>query len=131
MTLSVLLYATADWLLPLAQIKVMQTAAAPPAQIVLVLDGFWPAVPLPSDARVVILHFGSVIGRPAALRLAARAATGDTLLRFEDWQQYGSDLGSLPSNPQPREQTVTGDPRQVWAEGPGALAGAGAAPPGR
>ena len=131
MTPSVLLYATADWLLPLAQAKVMQTAPQPPDQIVLILDGFWPAVPIPSDTKLVVCHFGKPIGRRDALRRATAAATGDKLLRFEDWQHYGSDLGSLPSDPQPVEQTITGDPRQVWTERPGDVDGEGGTPDGR
>lgn len=57
--------------------------AAGEIEIVVALEGYWPDPPLPSDKRIVQLHFGKARGMRPALNAAADLATGKYLLKCD------------------------------------------------
>jgi glycosyltransferase involved in cell wall biosynthesis len=57
--------------------------AAGDIEIVCVLDGCWPAEPLPDDKRLKILHRGTAMGMRQAINAAAQIATGEYLLKAD------------------------------------------------
>ena len=116
MSVSVLCVAAeADLVKVLGEVWLLVSSTRPPDQVVMVFDGCWPTHLPPVDPRVVLYHTGAVRGLQASYRAAAILATGSELYRYEDWQRY-VESGILPQRTQPDEQTVTGDPRQIWTD---------------
>lgn len=52
-------------------------------ELLVVLDGYWPVPPLPTDKRLKILHRGDARGMRPAINDAARVATGQYLLKCD------------------------------------------------
>lgn len=52
-------------------------------EVVVVLDGYWPDPPVPSDPRVKLLHRGTAQGMRPGINAAAAMATGDYLMKCD------------------------------------------------
>jgi len=52
-------------------------------QIVTVLDGYWPPVPIPVHPRITVLHHNRSIGQRAATNEGARVATGEWVCKLD------------------------------------------------
>lgn len=52
-------------------------------QIVVVLDGYWPPVPIPVNPRVTVIHHNKSIGQRAATNEGARVATGEWICKLD------------------------------------------------
>lgn len=57
--------------------------AAGDVEVIVVLEGYWPDPPLPSDPRLKLLHFGVARGMRAALNAAVQSSTGQYLLKVD------------------------------------------------
>jgi len=53
-------------------------------EIVVVLDGYWPKVPLKEDKRVVTVHLGRNRGMRGAINIGVLASTGEYLMRTDE-----------------------------------------------
>ena len=52
-------------------------------EVIVVLDGWWPAEPLPADPRVKILHWGEAKGLRPSLNAAVQMSTGDFIFKLD------------------------------------------------
>lgn len=52
-------------------------------EVVVVLDGYWPNPPLPSDPRLRILHWGEAHGMRPSINAAVQVTTGDWLMKLD------------------------------------------------
>lgn len=64
-------------------VKDVLAKAAGPIEVIVVLDGYWPNPPLPSDKRIVQIHFGEARGMRPAINAAAEAARGKYLMKLD------------------------------------------------
>jgi glycosyltransferase involved in cell wall biosynthesis len=58
-------------------------------ELCVVLDGYWPVVPLKDDPRVRIIHFGKNQGMRRAINAGVAIARGDFLMRMDEHQMIG------------------------------------------
>ena len=49
-------------------------------EIVVVLDGYWPKVPIKDDKRVTIVHLGKNRGMRGAINIGVLASTGEYII---------------------------------------------------
>lgn len=52
-------------------------------EVIAVLEGYWPNPPLPSDKRLIQLHFGQARGMRPAINAAVECARGDYLMKCD------------------------------------------------
>lgn len=64
-------------------VKDVLAKAAGEIEVIVVLDGYWPDPPLPSDKRIIQIHFGQAKGMRPAINAAAEAACGEYLLKLD------------------------------------------------
>lgn len=64
-------------------VKSLLEKATGDIEIVVVLDGYWPDPPLPSDDRLKLIHFGQARGMRPAINAAAEVARGDYLMKLD------------------------------------------------
>lgn len=53
-------------------------------EVVVVLDGYWPKVPLPADPRVVTVHLGGNRGMRGAINAGVLASRGEFIMRTDE-----------------------------------------------
>jgi len=58
-------------------------------EIIPVLDGYWPKVPLKIDDRVKVVHLGKNSGMREAINAGVRVASGEYLLRTDEHATFG------------------------------------------
>jgi len=58
-------------------------------EIIVVLDGYWPVVPLKDDPRVRILHLGRNRGMRGAINAGVLISSGDLLMRTDEHSIFG------------------------------------------
>jgi glycosyltransferase involved in cell wall biosynthesis len=61
-------------------------------EIVVVLDGYWPLTPLPSNPRLTVIHHNKSIGQRAATNEAARIARGDWVCKLDAHSALDKDF---------------------------------------
>lgn len=52
-------------------------------EVIAVLDGYWPAQPLPADKRLKVLHRGDALGMRPAINAAVQMSTGQFLMKCD------------------------------------------------
>jgi len=60
-------------------------------EIIAVLDGYWPIVPIKSDPRVKIVHLGQNRGMRRAINAGVAVAKGEFLMRCDEHQMFGDN----------------------------------------
>jgi hypothetical protein len=58
-------------------------------EIIAVLDGYWPTVPLKNDKRLKILHLGKNRGMREAINAGILMSTGEWIMRMDEHQIVG------------------------------------------
>lgn len=58
-------------------------------EVVVVLDGYWPVVPIKDDKRIVIVHLGKNRGMRGAINAGVLASKGEFLMRVDEHQDFG------------------------------------------
>lgn len=53
-------------------------------EVIVVLDGYWPATPIRNDPRIKICHLGSTGGMRNAINSAVALATGEFIMRTDE-----------------------------------------------
>jgi len=79
---SVILPSRNERFLPQTLADVLAKARGP-LEVIVVLDGYWPVPPLPTDPRLVILHHSPAQGMRPAINAAARIARGQWLMKLD------------------------------------------------
>lgn len=64
-------------------VKGVLEKAAGDVEVVVVLDGYWPDPPLPSDDRLILIHRGQARGMRPAINAAVEVARGDYLMKLD------------------------------------------------
>jgi len=58
-------------------------------EVIPVLDGYWPDVPLRNDDRVVVVHLGKNSGMREAINAGVRVARGKYIMRTDEHATFG------------------------------------------
>ena len=64
-------------------VKDILAKATGEVEVVVVLDGYWPDPPLPSDKRIIQIHRGKSAGMRSAINAAAEVAKGEYLMKLD------------------------------------------------
>jgi len=58
-------------------------------EVIAVLDGYWPIVPLKDDPRVKVVHLGKNRGMRGAINAGVLASTGEYIMRTDEHASFG------------------------------------------
>jgi glycosyltransferase involved in cell wall biosynthesis len=58
-------------------------------EVVAVLDGYWPEIPLKEDSRVKIVHLGKNRGMRGAINAGVLVSKGEFIMRVDEHQVFG------------------------------------------
>jgi glycosyltransferase involved in cell wall biosynthesis len=86
--LSIVIPSYKDPLLPKTIESLLENATGD-IEVIVTLDGYWPAVRLPDDSRVKLIHLGKNRGMRDAINAAVGIARGKYLMRNDEHQIYG------------------------------------------
>jgi len=64
-------------------------------EVIVVLDGYWPEKPLPTDKRVKIVHNGTNQGMRGAINIGVRVAKGKFIGRVDEHQMFGQGFDKI------------------------------------
>jgi glycosyltransferase involved in cell wall biosynthesis len=67
-------------------------------EIIVVLDGYWPIIPLKEDPRVRIIHLGKNRGMREAINAGVLVSRGEFIMRVDEHQIFGQGYDRILTN---------------------------------
>lgn len=64
-------------------------------EIIVVLDGYWPPIPIKNDSRIKILHLGKNRGMREAINAGVSVARGDFIMRTDEHCMFGKGFDRI------------------------------------
>lgn len=64
-------------------------------EIMAVLDGYWPTIPLKDDPRVKIIHFGKSVGMREAINAGVSTSKGEFIMRTDSHCIFGDGYDQI------------------------------------
>jgi glycosyltransferase involved in cell wall biosynthesis len=83
-------------------------------EVIPVLDGYWPEVPLKNDDRVKVVHLGKNVGMREAINSGVRVAKGEWLMRTDEHAVFSKGYDKVLSSQTEDDWIVT--PRRYFLD---------------
>lgn len=83
-------------------------------EVIPVLDGYWPTIPLRNDDRVKVVHLGQNVGMRGAINAGVRASSGKYIMRTDEHCTFGKHFGRIITNEMRGDWIVT--PRRYFLD---------------
>lgn len=72
-----------------------QSSLGEKLEVIAVLDGYWPAIPLQDDDRLRVVHLGQNRGMREAINAGVRVSRGEYIMRTDEHAMFGERYDSI------------------------------------